>query len=125
MPSVVFTCTCKTAFERWKRDGEAWTHDCPKCGQTVTDALGPINLSWAKSIHAVGDQYDYVSPVSGEHISSKRAHREHLKKHGLIELGNEKPKLERFKPSIPREQIREEIRNNVERMKSHGSWRER
>lgn len=72
------------------------------------------------------DQYDYKSPIDGSHISSKRAHRDHLKRHGVIELGNEKPDLSKpFTPKIPRESIHAEIKNTLERMKSDGSWRER
>lgn len=65
----------------------------------------------------------YVSPIDGKWIGSRSQHREHMKRHGVIELGNEKPKpIER---SIPRESIRAEIKNQVERMKSDGTWRER
>jgi hypothetical protein len=72
-----------------------------------------------------GDQYDYISPQDGSHISSKRAHRDHLKRHNMVELGNEKPTLKpHSSPLFPRQRIREEMKNNVERMKSHGTWRE-
>lgn len=125
MPDIVFTCTCKTAFQRWKRDDEAWVHVCPRCQATVTDALGPLGVKWAVDpLRLPGDQYDYISPQDGTHITSKRAHRDHLKRHGMIELGNEKPELGKFNASIPRDQIRAELRDNLERMKSHGTWRE-
>jgi hypothetical protein len=43
----------------------------------------------------------------------------------VIELGNEKPDLsKRLEPTIPRESLRAEMKNNLERMKSDGSWRE-
>jgi len=33
---------------------------------------------------------DYRSPVDGKMITDKTQHREHLKRHDLIEVGNEK-----------------------------------
>lgn len=34
----------------------------------------------------------YKSMATGEMIMGRRQHREHLRQHGLIEVGNEKPK---------------------------------
>src|SRR5438045_3286802 len=48
----------------------------------------------------------YVSPIDGKWIGSRSDHREHMKRHGVIELGNEKPTLGKFNPTIPRENIR-------------------
>lgn len=38
----------------------------------------------------IPDIYGYKSTVTGEWIGSRRAHREHLKRHGLVEVGNSK-----------------------------------
>lgn len=38
----------------------------------------------------VGDIQPYQSMVTGEWITSRSRHREHLKDHGCIEVGNEK-----------------------------------
>ncbi len=127
MPDVVFTCACKCLFGRYIRDHQPWVADCPLCGAQVESTL-PLNGANLKvsPLRLPGDQYDYISPQDGSHISSKRAHRDHLKRHNMIELGNEKPDLSKpLTPHIPREMLREEIKNNVERMKSHGTWRER
>lgn len=50
------------------------------------------------------DIQPYRSMATGEMITGRRQHREHLKAHGLVEIGNEKmtPK----KASIDREGIR-------------------
>jgi hypothetical protein len=125
MPLVAFTCSCKTLFGYYKSDGEAWVHPCPKCGVMVSDAIGPHGGLKQTHLRLPGDQYDYVSPIDGAHIASKRAHRDHLKRHGVIELGNEKPKLGAFKPTIPRESLKREMQQTLERMKSDGTWRER
>lgn len=126
MPDILFTCQCRCCFMRWKRDGEAWEHECPKCKATVYDALGPQGMDIRKSyLRLPGDQYDYISPLDNSHISSKRQHHDHMKRHGVIELGNEKPDLKPFKATVPREETKREMRNQLERMKAHGLWRER
>lgn len=38
---------------------------------------------------------EYVSVVDGTHISSRSAHREHMQRHDLVELGNERFKSPR------------------------------
>lgn len=45
-----------------------------------------------------GEIYDYRSPIDNEHVQSRRAHHEHMKKHGVIEMGNELPKPREEKP---------------------------
>jgi hypothetical protein len=75
-------------------------------------------------VQVIPDIDGYVSPIDGKFIGSRSEHRDHMKRHGVIELGNDKPKLGGFRPSIPREQIRAEIKDTVERMKAHGTWRE-
>lgn len=128
MPLVAFTCSCKTLFGRYIAldKGEELKAVCPQCNAEVTNFTLPHGEGLTTShLRLPNDQYDYVSPVDGSHISSKRKHRDHLKRHNLIELGNEKPELGKFKASIPRESLRAEMRNQLERMKSDGSWRER
>jgi predicted nucleic acid-binding Zn ribbon protein len=54
------------------------------------------------------DIQGYQSQATGEYIQSRSAHREHLKKHGLIELGNEKispPSQPKPDPTIKRDII--------------------
>lgn len=42
------------------------------------------------------DNVCYKSMVTGEMITSRTAHKNHLKEHKLIEVGNEKPKQKTF-----------------------------
>lgn len=89
---------------------------CDGCGADMRRVFLPPRV--------MRDIEGYVSTVDGRFISSRSEHREHLKRHGLVELGNEKPMQRPLQASIPRESIRREIKNNLERMKSHGTWRE-
>lgn len=126
MPLVAFTCEpCKCLFGLYMRDGDQWAASCPKCGDHVENGIGPHGEGMRTShLRLPNDQYDYISAIDGSHISSKRAHRDHLKRHGVIELGNEKPPMKPLTPRIPRESIHRELKDQVERMKSHGQWRE-
>lgn len=65
----------------------------------------------------MGDIQPYQSMVTGEWITSRSAHREHLKKHGMVEVGNDSS-LNR-KPSIPPtnpQQLKEILRAQVNDM---------
>ena len=41
--------------------------------------------------HIMPDIKEYKSMITGETITSRSRHREHLKQHGCIEIGNEVP----------------------------------
>lgn len=48
------------------------------------------------SVHGViGDIQPYESMITGEMIGGRRQHRDHLKDHNCIEVGNEKSKFMR------------------------------
>lgn len=57
---------------------------CRKCGGELRLVLQPP--------HIVGDIQPYKSIVTGEMITSRDKHREHLKRNGLTEVGDQKPK---------------------------------
>jgi hypothetical protein len=50
----------------------------------------------SKSHQVMPDIAPYKSMVTGEEISSRSKHREHLRRHGVIEIGNETKYLERM-----------------------------
>lgn len=56
----------------------------------------------------MGDIQPYKSMVTGEMIMGRRQHREHLRQHGVIEVGNEK-----LTPSAPKTPSRDEYRRAV------------
>ena len=57
-----------------------------------------------KTAMVMGDIQPYKSMVTGEMISSRSHHREHLKAHQLVEVGNEtkylKPKPKELPPGL-------------------------
>ncbi len=57
------------------------------------------------------DRTEYRSMETGEMITSRNQHREHLKRHKLIELGNEKPRIE--SPEEKRRKHLAEIRKDL------------
>lgn len=59
----------------------------------------------------------YQSMATGEMITSRSQHREHLKIHRLNEIGNEMPYIERRAAEIQRERARADDNLRVERIK--------
>lgn len=118
MPLYDACCSkCGDTEEVYRKMDERHNLGACKCGGERYIAYNPPT--------PMRDIEGYVSPIDGKWVGSRSQHREHMKRHGVIELGNEKPQLKPFAPSIPRESIRAELKNQVERMKSDGTWRER
>lgn len=64
--------------------------------------------------YVITDIQPYQSMVDGSMIGSRSKHREHLKAHGMIEVGNEQP----VQPK-PKEVNREEIRKELHQTLTH------
>lgn len=62
----------------------------------------------------IGDIQPYESVITGETITSRSNHREHLKQHGCVEMGNERPKP----PVRDRKTIEAETRTRREQVKA-------
>ena len=60
------------------------------CGESMERVISPVMV--------MGDIAPYKSMIDGSIIQSRSRHREHLKDHGCIEVGNEKMKS---KPMTP------------------------
>lgn len=97
---------------------------CPKC-ESVTDIFRSLanyedlpeccGVTVERQICApmvVADIQPYQSQLTGEMISSRSQHRDHLKSHGCIEVGNEpvKPKTQSWiEQKTQKESLRKEI----------------
>lgn len=55
----------------------------------------------AARLQVMGDIEPYRSVVTGEVVGGRRQHREHLKQHDLVEVGNEKIKPKPYTPAAP------------------------
>lgn len=54
--------------------------------------------STTKQINIIKDIEPYQSMMTGERITSRSHHREHLKEHGVEEVGNERPQPKKPTP---------------------------
>ena len=61
----------------------------------------------------IGDISPYRSMATGEVIQGRRQHREHLREHRLIEVGNERQKTVQREPD--RASIRQSLADSVQR----------
>lgn len=65
----------------------------------------------------MADIQPYKSMVTGEMITSRSYHREHLKQHRLVEIGNEtKAHTTRQAPKVDREAIRRDIHTTMQKL---------
>lgn len=82
-------------------------------GELVEVTRDYVQVRNAESAHnIIGDIDPYQSMVTGETIGGRRQHREHLRQHGMVEIGNEHDKLKQFesKPSVNwREALKEDL----------------
>ena len=93
-------------LEMWHLSGEegekAWAEKQRMNGNEVT------------SNHYVRDDYKpYQSMVTGELIEGRKAHREHLRKHNLVEAADIKPSMPVPKKDNLKEQIAREVYNKL------------
>ena len=115
MPLYDYSCaSCGAVREEFRRSGDR--HDklaCP-CGGEAEYCFAPPRVQ--------SDIEGYQSMADGSWISSRSQHRDHLKRHGCIEVGNERSPMKR-EVTVPRASIREEIKRTVDRMKQEGTFR--
>jgi hypothetical protein len=75
-------------------------------------------ISTPRSADVMPDIQPYKSMVTGEMIESRAQHREHLKKYGLREVGNEVKHIsQRPLPDVAPQQRKELIREQVDAMR--------
>jgi hypothetical protein len=85
MPIYALKCHACERTEDVYRTVANIDHDLPHChGQAMTRMVC--------APYVVADIQPYRSTITGEPIASRSAHREHLKQHRCIEVGNEMPK---------------------------------
>lgn len=86
--------------------------------------VGLLQATPRVSADVRGDIEPYQSMVTGEMITSRSQHREHLKRHGLREVGNETAALYKANnlPDVAPQQRKELIRAQIDAM-THREFR--
>jgi putative FmdB family regulatory protein len=117
MPLYDYRCaTCGTVAEEYRRMDDRHQPKACACGGEAEFCFSPP--------HVVSDIEPYQSMADGSMITSRSQHRDHLKRHNVIEVGNERLNMKR-EVTIPRASIRSEIKRTVDRMKQEGTFRVR
>lgn len=82
---------CMMLFSVYLRE-EVNTVTHSKCGGValVVGPMGGRGRSAKRANNIIGDIEPYKSVIDGSVISGRRQHRDHLRAHGCIEVGNEK-----------------------------------
>lgn len=83
-------------------------------GKVVEKGSEAPDVGEIKRIHIMPDIQPYKSMVDGSRIKSRSDHRDHLRAHGVIEVGNEK--METKRTPIDREIRRAVIREQLSGM---------
>lgn len=69
-----------------------------------------------EGVVVIPDIKPYKSMITGEMITSRSQHREHLKVHGCVEVGNETKYLQAKRPDFESPQRKELIRSQIDAM---------
>lgn len=70
-------------------------------------------------VHIIGDVPAYRSMITGEMIEGRKAHREHLARHGMQEVGNEgHPSTYKPEDHMNTEAYRKQLRDDIKRARS-------
>ena len=91
-------------LEMWKLSGEE--------GEKAWQATQEMHARRGDATYVIPDIAGYKSMATGEWISGRRQHKEHLKRHGLIEIGNEIDAHMKRKPRDTKKE-REQLRRTI------------
>lgn len=97
-----------------------YTYECPVCEDRITEVLTLAEHETYVPEHChkhmfqvffppqiTTDIAPYKSMITGERIAGRRQHRDHLRAHGCIEVGNETP--QNRKPEVSKVSRREKL----------------
>jgi hypothetical protein len=94
-------------FMKGKTQRGSWVYDREKKDLVPRDEY---HGSRGVGVHVIGDIDPYKSIVTGEVVGGRRQHREHMKAHGLVEVGTEKLEGDKHKPMTrPHEDIKQAL----------------
>ncbi len=94
-------------------DGRSYLHE-----DYGGDDSGRVDPSAVKCPYLVRDISHYQSPIDGTMITSRSAHRAHLKQHDLVEVGNERLKTPRPDLGPAKGDIAAAVKQHLEHVKA-------
>lgn len=107
MPRYEYECSCGALTERICSIKDHKPRIRCACGKQASQVLG--------FAHVIPDIEPYRSCVTGERIRSRTHHKQHLREHGLVELGNEP--IRQRKP-VPLDPLVPDIKRALEEVRS-------
>ena len=107
MPRYEYECSCGALTERYCSVKEHTPRIKCACGRMAVQVLG--------FAHVIPDIAPYKSMVTGERIRGRAHHKQHLREHGLIEVGNERLPPRQPKPLPP---VAPDIKRAYEELRS-------
>lgn len=107
MPLYDSVCLiCKKQHEYFRSIAER--DQTPACCGTLTKKV----LSAAS---VIPDIQPYQSQITGEMITGRAQHKEHLKRHGCIEVGNDKTHMLKTEKKLNKLELKKAIYQNMQR----------
>lgn len=99
---------------------ERWKHDPATRKLVLVEAFGdpiapkalarPNSTVEKRRIHVIRDLEPYISPIDRSVVGDRTAHRDHMRRHNVVEWGTEKPHRKQTpKLSSPRDAIKQAI----------------
>lgn len=79
----------------WQKTGDNSAIVAGENWYCIGGRWAPAGESPSSAPMVMGDIQPYISTITGEVIPSRSRHREHLRAHGCIETGNERPQAPR------------------------------
>lgn len=104
------------ARERWKfKPGTGEPYLESSFGDPIAPkAIACSNSTFAKRrIHVIRDYEPYISPIDRTVVTDKTAHRDHMRRHNVVEWGTEKPHR-KVTPQLSKADRRNAIRQAIE-----------
>lgn len=107
MPTYSYTCACGAQRDLIARMKDHTPTIPCECGQQMRQRL-------TGGHRVIPDIEPYRSMITGERIRGRAHHREHLRQHGCIEIGNERQETQP-KPLPP---VAPDIKRAIEQLRS-------
>jgi len=94
------------------RGSDGYNYVLPEFGGTEKPCI-------AGSSYLMPDKQPYVSPMDGSYITSRSTHREHMKKHNVIEAGDMPVGSIRRERATPIGEVARDVVNSIRQLGGH------